>query len=140
MQKKLIPSKLRYRSIELSSYVQLRRMSAGLYFWAAGSKKTLLPAGYEDLSEMVESLAVDELKNEHSRFTFRLFFLQHGTRSLDRESMEPIFQTTCSLRRTVYDAGHTKVPRKAIVISRDVDEDFVDCVANNGCDRCLPAD
>lgn len=133
MQQKLIPSNLLYQSIELCSYVQLPEVTAGQYFWATGNATTLLPVGYENLSDMVESLAVDKLKNAHSRVTFRLFFLQHGTLSFDRESMEPIFQTTCGLRQG-------KFPPTAMVFDRDIDEDFAMCVANNDCGRCRPAD
>jgi hypothetical protein len=128
-QKAIIPHGLKYRSIELETHIQLPAIEAGDFFGAGGEPQTLLPIGYENTSEWVESFAEDVLKDSHATFAFRLFFLQHGTESFDLNDMRPIFETTCGIRQA-------KLIRKAMVVDRWIDKDFAMCVANNGCKRC----
>lgn len=98
-QKRIIPSDLKYRTIHLDSFVQLPAIDAGNYFWARDDPETLLPIGYESISEWVESFAKDHLQDSHSTFTLRLFFVQHGAACLYLNDMKPIFETTCGIRQ-----------------------------------------
>ncbi|KAJ9092285.1 hypothetical protein QFC20_007413 [Naganishia adeliensis] len=77
----------------------LPAIDAGNYFWARDDPETLLPIGYESISEWVESFAKAHLQDSHSNFTLRLFFVQHGAACLYLNDMKPIFETTYGIRQ-----------------------------------------
>jgi hypothetical protein len=113
----------------MDSYVQLPEIAAGAFFAAEDAPDGPMPSGFVELSKMVERLTTETLADSADRFTFRLYILQHGTKYEAREDMEPIYSTTCS----VTEEDGTKT---AVVMDREWDEDFADCVKNGGCNRC----
>jgi hypothetical protein len=80
------------------------------------------------LSDVVERFAIDYLKNEDARVTFRLFLVGHGTTHPDRIGVKPIFSTTCGIR--------SGKDRKPFVVERNIDENLAMCRRSGGCARC----
>lgn len=113
----------------MNTYVQLPEIVPGAFFSSPTDALRSLPPGFADLSSMVESLAVDVLKNSSARLTFRLFILRHDTEYIEREGMKPIYSTTCTV-------AEKDDVRRAVVLSREWDEDFANCIKNGGCRRC----
>lgn len=133
MQQKIIPPDIKFRIIELDTYVQLPEIGAGDYFWGRNDPEALLPIGYETLSEWAETFAKSWLRDSLSSFTFRLFLLGHGTQNFASQGVKPIFETKCGVRRD-------KRPREGMVFHREIDNDYAMCVANDGCKRCQEVD
>lgn len=112
------------------AYVHPTDMGIGHYFFSHDEPRQL-PSGYTEITEILDDFAQQRLwtGSRSSTTTFRLFILGHGSCTLDRAEMTPIFSTT-------YAIGSTHKP---IVMDRTIDMNFAKCWLNGGCDRCRSA-
>lgn len=113
-----------YNSMTLDCYVRLSDYSRTFFFYAVD---TMLPPGYQELSERIEGIAQSILVNSSSRVTVRLFILGPDDAGKDRADMVPIHSTTC---------GYNPGKDQSTVVQRFIDEDYAKCQMNGGCRRC----